>query len=514
MTEIFKITNRKEMLSVVKKQKLDINIECSNIIFNTWMFTHGLYEVFLKPNHLKPGKYGIYLKCKADNGNPCDICTRSNSDAYRLFNQKNFKRSYIETHLRFHKDSDSEEPDEATLPDPDEATPSPIVKKKRSRDVNISSLIIKHTTSLVKRIDEAEKKIAVLEKAMKIKPKQRLTITVDTEGGLRGVCMKCKNNIKDNNKRLKPAHLPLKVHAKMGVRQSTSIPTFKNTVCTTNKYCAICKDDMIGTRFIDTNNSRRMCVICRCVTIKKGSLCCAECETDSMQKNHAVHKKPIHETFKLIKEVVYEVDTVETSYLMQNGEFSVGDAGSIDFVVQIKLKTGELLLYVIEILSTKTEDIFLYSTKFMVAYNKVKPKKAFMIAFDIYNRAGEPQLAHRLDILRRWVIFTILYHKHIPSITNWWFFCNQRNAYSQQEPQATRFYKEPIMISKAPQPIATEAEWEFASDCYAHMEHETVNVNQMLFGNLYTKEQGGEWSKYNIDNEEDVLAVLNLTRPV
>lgn len=544
------LTGHGEMFRVIKARKLVVDSKYSRIVFSTLHFNQGIYKVYLAPHRKEVGKHAIFIQCNAVEEGPCDKCFGKED---KIFNQKNFKKQVTIVHDKFltgiTDELGSSEEDEGVLVTPDKGenelvvpeqegdelvvpekegdelvVPAVKVGAKRQREQNMKTLctelVVANCRSIMLRIEQLEKHLAKIDKnldrrgARKYKQQE-----VDVEGGMGvGVCAHCKKSYKDEELKLRPYYVPLVVHSAYAGARSLPSTEFKKTYCRNNRHCSACKDDLLVHKFIDINNYRRMCMLCRCVTNKKSGFCCADCDCDGMQKNHAVHKKPIHETFKMLKSVVFEIETVETSYLCQNGEYGVGEAGSIDFVVQIKLKTGERFLYVIEILSTKTEDIFLYSTKFLSAYDKIKPTKAFMIALDICNRTGEPPLPCRLDILRRWVIFTVLYHKHLPSITNWWFFCDQRNAYRSDVPQATRFYREPIMINAAPLPLEGEGmDWEFASDAYAgDFDHKTVNVNELLFGNVFQRDIFTSWAKYNVDKEEGVggpLVHLELKRP-
>jgi len=522
------VKSAKELQDFLKDKQCKNNINTYTLFKNS-IYKANLYKVFVKK--IEKNVFSIFTECIADNGSVCEECLKKvkYGAGICLYNYGNFNR-FLNPHkcflgLQGEEEIDAEEEeeniyDEHQGKEPDEEDGNQD-RKKRKRSENMKKIatecIIEHTRSIFKKLEYIEKELKKLQSSKR----SRVLSTIEATGGIRGVCSVCKEKKNLNSKStkelpdLKPGWLFLNIHARPNARNTTS-ELFKSNYCNISKMCPACRKKNPNKYLIDTNNRLRMCIICRSKNRKSGTLHCLDCDCNLLQSSHATYKKPMHEAFMVLQETVLEIKKVKTSYGedtsgANNGEMNLGDIGSIDFVVTINTKNNEKHLYVIEIMNSKKEEIVNYGKKFWEAYNRIKPTKAYMIAFDILNNNGGHSLPMKINILRQWVLFTIFYSKSLPSITNWWFFCERRSAYNNTNMYATTYYTDPIKINNPPKTL-NGIDWEFLTDVYMVDEMKSVqhiNVNELLFRNTFEIENGkGTYALYNIDKENDIKSQI------
>jgi len=390
---------------------------------------------------------------------------------------------------------------QATTP---EAAGAPAAPRKKYNSQYLKNTILDIVIDYVQPLNA---RIRQLEKSLKRKRGLDNLLTVPLGGN--GICKGCNKRTKDNDQRLKPSNIKLALFG-TSLARDTHPNNFTNDVIKCNKYCAECKRaDVDGNRsykwWFDISNKGTICSLCRCARARLGNMYCGDCDVDKLQRDHAHYKAPMHNAFIVLKEVVHGVTKVKTSldFDKESGEMEV-DGDFIDFVITIDMNAVKHM-YFIEIMNTKTENLLKYSDKFAKAREKIQPNKSYLMAFDIKNTAGGYPLVTKIEIMRRWVIFTLLYSEYIPNITNWWFFCLSRNAYAMNDKNSTRFYQEPIRIDKAPRSL-NGVPWEFATDMFAQLaEEHTLDVNQFMFNGNFAKGMTSGYSLYNSDKEPNAL---------
>jgi hypothetical protein len=276
-----------------------------------------------------------------------------------------------------------------------------------------------------------------------------------------------------------------------------------------SKYCKTCKDSMTSicsSPFIDCYSIYSICMICRSRRTSKSNKSCTECKITNFQENHAEFKLPLHMCVDLIQHSVREVRNVTTSYSMDPNaihkhEYSVGEYGKIDFLVNILDEEERIHMFAIEVMASKVEELTKLPHKMLAAKQKIKPYKTYIICLDIKDGDGCPYtLLEKLDILRRWMIFAIRYHMYLPSINMWWMFPYGRDAYTIHQDYHP-LYKNPLKIYHAP---AGDVNWEFCTDPYMYNIHtknpyNLINEKASKFHELFTNNVfiAGDYSRYN-----------------
>lgn len=503
MTEI-KIGGEKDLRDHFKSFKN------AHILFNNKMWDRDWLSVFIIKDK-DSGDRKLYYKCCKENGEPCDDCLKmihTNIKGAKIFQSNKNKEfmKYVEKHLKDVKSDEEEEEEEEHIDAEQRVTKESddekacrneetsgeekiVPKKKKSKhsETQIMNLIEKYISPFHKRLRTLEvewRKKKLVDGAKRY----------EVRGGVCKGCFKLNNDL---GRRLKPSNVMLSIFKDKTARTMSST-RFNQLVVLKNKYCKECKTDNNSTcRWFASGVANDICYICRERRRHKGNLHCNTCNVPLLQSDHAQYKTPMHEAFKVLEDTVFNIKKVKTSldFNKVDGEMRVGEdsADSVDFVITIDTVDNTKHMYFIEIMNTKNEKIAKLSKKFAAAREIVKPNKTYLIAFDIKNDADGFNLTYKIDILRRWVIFTLLYSDHLPRVTNWWFFCNSRNAYpiNNLSEDANQFYLDPIKIAGPPRNIEENVDWEFSSDPFykdTAYENKYVNVVDLMFGGSFKKD--------------------------
>jgi hypothetical protein len=348
----------------------------------------------------------------------------------------------------------------------------------------------------------------------------------------KGCCHGCGLNSKTDesgkNVRLSPGIVPYNINRQPLATTKSSIKTtdprampfedFYKKYVLCHKYCTSCSSKWQDVVKFDLNNTNNTCINCRTMRSVNATQFCNACDMNTLQRDHANYKTPMHRAFKVLETTVMNVQKVTTSYEMDSSgfgsgvaEFNVGDYGSIDFVIVIDTEGGSKLLFCIEIMATKVEDLVKHAHKYAQAREIIKPDKSFVVTFDIQNDGDDiMSLGKKIDIFRRWVIFAIRYIDHLPKFNNWWLF-PKRNAYPMQERHLQNmefFWRRPVVIEKAPKEgFNGGSDWEFSVDVFTksksksnsfkYINDETVvDVNEFMFGSSFPR-----YSLFNATSE-------------
>jgi hypothetical protein len=287
---------------------------------------------------------------------------------------------------------------------------------------------------------------------------------------------------------------------------------------------------------IDINNQGKFCVVCRRMRVSGATMYCNVCDINKLQTDHANQKAVLHNAFTFLANVVGEVRDVVTSKDLDNGNVNKGELdvmpyGMHDFGLIVTLHDGSKIVFVIEVMATKVEDLAKLAHKFAMARHKYgdkgapEPTKFVLILLDIQvTGTSSSTLLERIEVMRRWVIFACRYPKLLPTVSNWWMhFGNTRSPYNNMNaPTTQEFFKNPVQIDHAPKGGSlyppgtgdTDGDWAFASDPYLVMggggmravTENAVSVYDMLFSKSAAASAAGPstasppllYSQYNV----------------
>ena len=445
----------------------------------------------------KIGKYCVFVECTFNDGAACELCTKASSSlpGCNLFVRNNFDRKFISKHL-----SDDEIVDMAKDQDEDQdaiVTP-PNAPKKRVKLLGSRKSMSHMMEKFMIVLEPLNKRVTAIEQSLPKKRKYMVANNLQSIAtGMPGKCM-VHGNSRGNYWRMNLLKTP--------TARSTPLSEMNQKVAM--NLC--CKDCKTGPYiwYLDTQNKWRHCAICRYKACSNGTPYCQECHVPSLQESHATCKDAMVRGMVLLSETVHEIKDVQT-----HCEFFVTEKHAIDFVVEITTASNKKHMYAIEILCTKKENILTFSKKFRMARNMLSPDKSYMMAFDISSsqKSESLPLQYKIDVLRRWIIFTVLYSRYLPNITNWWFFCKE-NAYALNgKTWLTEFYKTPIRVNKAPKNMTSD--WEFQADIYSGfemLEEDQEDINTFMFGGIFEEGKSNTYKLYDIRKH---LQDLVLTPP-
>jgi hypothetical protein len=312
------------------------------------------------------------------------------------------------------------------------------------------------------------------------------------------------------------------------------------TVLIRQRMCIDCTTAAQGANkcaAFDLNNKKSTCAMCRHMRSHNATTCCKDCDIYKLQTDHANHKMALHNAFSLLANVVGEIRDVVTSKNLdksnlKKAELDVMPYGMHDFGVIVTLHDNSKIVFVIEVMATKVEELPKLAHKFAMARHKyadkgaAEPTKFVLVIFDIDAKSGGYTLPERIEVLRRWMIFACRYPNLIPRVNNWWMhFGNSRSPYNNMNaPTTQEFFKNPVMIEHAPRggsvyppdTCDTDGDWAFATDPYMiktmqKVSDQAVSVYEMLF--YKSVDVGGSsnatfkdtrplvYSQYNVDKD-------------
>lgn len=371
---------------------------------------------------------------------------------------------------------------------------------------------------LDEKLSEIQSRLYSLER---ISNSKRQKVDFTRCGGGNGECSSCgmKNRIDDNTKRLLPHLLPFRVLKMNGIREIDGDKVIKEHI-NKNKICKSCKKNIFKKdvkkelchNYFDTANKFLVCMLCRTSRSNKSSTVCGNCKVDGFQSDHATCKLPLHNTIKVIEHSLENVKHLETSYDMDKSasiyhEFDVGEYGKIDFLTKVTDIKDRVIMFAIEVLATKTEDMKLYPHKMFEASRLVKPFKSIYITLDINDRSNNYTVVEKLVILRRWIMFAVRYIDYLPSHSLWWMFSNNRNPYVLKE-EHHPFFHNPVKIDQS---VSGNVGWEFDTDPFIYTKNDTNMFNKInsssehfnikLFGGNFEEGNYSKYIGYNIDKE-------------
>jgi hypothetical protein len=215
--------------------------------------------------------------------------------------------------------------------------------------------------------------------------------------------------------------------------------------------------------------------------------------TDHAENKYALHKcLKVLETTLPIKKIITSYDMDETASIKH--EYDVGELGRIDFVAKVTTKNDKVILFIIEVLASKQEELPRFCHKAKKAIEMMKPSKTFITTLDVKDGEGY-RIEEKLEIFRRWVTLGILYFEQFPEYNLWTFFNNTRQPYPHMQADETElFFKKPLVILHAPEGIRSN--WEFNVDVFTmvkntkntnlfnNVNEQSVAVKEKLFGNM------------------------------
>lgn len=497
------INNEDELLKLFKSAKN------SKVLFENSMWERGWLEIFVEEVEFNKK---IFYKCLKEKGKPCNTCLNIPNAKFqgaKMFRSNKIQEfnKYVKTHcddLESDEDKSKESEEEKDKSEEDEdKSEEEVVRKKSKKRKKYQKFDTRIISVIEDFINPLQLRVSALEKELKRKNLAEAARAYDVKSGVCTLCMKkTKTNSVGKKLPLKPSLIQLSIFKEANAR-NMSASSFKDLFVNKNRYCSDCKNECqkkYKGRWFCVANAKTACVICRSNRRTQGTLHCSTCKVTLLQSDHATYKGPMHYAFKVLEETLDCVKEITTSFDTNpvDGELRVGE-DSVDFVIEITTKDNVKHMYFIEIMNTKTEQVIKYSKKFQLAIEKLKPTKSYMIAFDIKNEIKSYNLTLKIDILRRWVVFTLLYSQYIPRITNWWFFCDYRNAYPLRNlANLNEFLKNPIKISKPPKNI--KSDWEFATDVYAdfNVYEDFEDIGNLMFNGSF-EENKAIWSLYNSD---------------
>ncbi len=232
----------------------------------------------------------------------------------------------------------------------------------------------------------------------------------------------------------------------------------------------LCADCAKNQKIPYINKLQRLttCIICREKTSKKSSLTCELCDPTHFKANHATYKNVLNRLFSLLEVTMNQVESICTIE-----EYELSSTDKIDYVLivnkSVKRDSKTIkskLLFSIEVQSTCHEDYCTYVHKSLGVIQKEDPDKTFLINFSISCARSPYNVAEKLEILRRWIMFAIQYSDKFPSLNSWWMFWANDTPYKNCDRNtANRFLMNPLKIEHAPKGI--ESDWQFMTDPYA-----------------------------------------------
>ena len=358
--------------------------------------------------------------------------------------------------------------------------------KKTWTKMDIIEMCRNEMRTIVARVDEIERVVGVhLESKGKAGLRQ-----VD---GTKSLCKGCFKSQNDKGNALKPGNIDL---GYLKTLRNSGHEAVRSKLLK-NKYCNECKSNKNGYWF-DMNNINQMCMICRNCRVVKSTLTCSGCDTIKFMTDHAENKYALHKCLKVL-EVTLPIKKVITSYDMDETasikhEYDVGELGRIDFVAKIITQNDKVILFIIEVLASKQEELPRFCHKAKKAIEMMKPNKTFITTLDVKDGEGY-RIEEKLEIFRRWVTLGILYFEQFPEYNLWTFFNNARQPYPHMQADETElFFKKPLVILHAPEGIRSN--WEFNVDVFTmvkntkntnlfnNVNEQSIAVKEKLFGNM------------------------------
>jgi hypothetical protein len=243
---------------------------------------------------------------------------------------------------------------------------------------------------------------------------------------------------------------------------STSSPSCKNPVSWANKhqYCLNCRAQRV-------TGAHHMCA--SCLPLKH-----------TLFANHNSRKYFISTAFEALNKLFTPAITLdfeeEVNVWAKAGLPGQGQ-GQIDVVLNITHEKKKLL-YVIELQRTAQESPSTLTHKYGQAILHYKPDRSFLMCVRL-SEQGSLLIEHRIDILRRWVILTVLHWNLLPVWNHWWFFQDGVNPIKvdrgngQEANPLSPFLSDPLKIDKAPRSPAISGAssskaatnpWRYATD--------------------------------------------------
>lgn len=528
-----------------------------HIIFNCALFKNGKIRIYQKRQNNKGKTFKLFLQCCLGEGDTrCTKCAKKRDVGFDNMLQSNVLQRFMEDHQIHVSTADIEkiicenckQPDVATemvlcegcskgyhvtclvppledVPENDWYCPhcskdSDLIMKEipyKKLEKIIDTVVDQKLAGMKRSLYELEHKLTVMSKT-----KYQKNAYIPSTGGAR--CKSCGCSKKKDGTRLQYQFLDLTFFKRSGIRSISCSDIIgdinKNLICTTCKVSISHKNPHF--RVFDTSNKYSLCMICRTQRSSKASQTCSNCDVTRLQREHATYKGPIHKLFSIMKHMCEDIKDVETSMDMDPNfenqhEYPVGEYGKIDFLVKITDVKDNIYMFAIEIMATKVENVQLFTHKVLCAISNIKPYKSFLITLDINdndNNSGY-SITHKLEILRRWVLFAIRYESYLPSINLWWMFSGRRKAFTVMD-DSHAFLKNPVELSHAPE---GQKDWEFATDPYVMLDKESnpyqpinqkqISINSMFQDDLFVPGNYERYRFYNIDKSKQNIYCTN-----
>lgn len=252
---------------------------------------------------------------------------------------------------------------------------------------------------------------------------------------------------------------------------------FPNMVCD-KKQCMI----SAHCNLLDYRHRPNYCVYCRVKRRKTNMVVCSNCEPHEKpcQINHANNKMLIYTALSVLRETmpIRSIEIMEEKDPRRDAENrgkpnvdAGNESGPVDSLVIVTDEQDRKFLFVIELQNSKDEYVPTLTHKFGQFCLNEDPFRAFLICFRLMGpHSVVTKFAHRVDMLRRWIIFAVRYGEHLPVYNHWWMFWEgQDNPLQNTTYPLSPFMSQAVIRIQGP-PKGILSDWEFASDIYAgHM---------------------------------------------
>jgi hypothetical protein len=219
---------------------------------------------------------------------------------------------------------------------------------------------------------------------------------------------------------------------------------------------------------MDMRHLHNRCHICRTSRKASNSDLCAECNQlcKPMELNHAISKTLMRRCFDTIP---YTVRGIEDIVITEEKQVTVKEDNilkqvAIDTLLEVYLENGKKLVYVIELQNTHKENTQNLTHKYLHTMQQSNPSNLFLWCIRINSNTEDPydRIEQKLDIVRSWIIVTIMNQASFPKHNHWWFFC-QNESPLDTAPKSV-FFSDMSVKKITHAPKGDKSNWQYCLD--------------------------------------------------